>query len=127
MEIVNFLAQFWGFSLIIIPLAFLVYPKYIEYIVAAVETEKNILACGIINLMAGIVLVLLYNVWDTSWKTIITIIAWITLARGIVCLFLPDIVKKMAEKVKMHTDWLSVAFVGFVILGCVLIYSGFAL
>ncbi len=125
MEIVNFLAEFWGFSFIIISLAFLINPKNIEDIIELVGDKKNVLMFGIINVMIGVASVLLYNVWDSSWKVIITIIAWLIVIRGIVCLFFPDIIKKIIEtKIKIYKDWFSVVFVASVLLGCLLVYWG---
>ena len=124
MEIVNFLAQFWGFSLVIISLALLVNSKYIEYAIQLMEDHKNVLVFGIVNVMLGIAFVLLYSVWDSSWRVIITILAWLVTLRGIVCLFSPHFIKKGIEKAKSHKDWFPYILVGFIILGCSLIYLG---
>ena len=124
MSIANFLAEFWGFSMVIVSMAFLAYPRYSGQVIKAIEEEKNVIICGILNVMAGIALILLYNVWDKSWKVIITIIGWLVLVRGIICLFSPHIIKKILEKVKAHSDRLPALFAGGVILGCVLIYLG---
>ncbi len=124
MEIVNFLAQFWGFSLIIVSLAFLIKPKHVENILTLVEDTKNELVFGILNVMLGIALILWYNVWDSSWRVIITILAWLILVRGIVCLFFPEVIKTGAAKVKSHKEWVSYALVVCIIIGCLLAYLG---
>ncbi len=124
MEIVNFLAEFWGFSLVIISLAFLTHPKHLEHIIQLMEDQKNVLIFGIINVMLGIAFVLLYNVWDSSWRVIVTILAWLIVVRGFICLFSPNLVSKGLEKVKAHRDWFSMILVALVLLGCVLIYFG---
>lgn len=122
MEIVNFLAELFGFSLIIVSLAFLINPKNITHIFNLIEDEKVLLLVGIINIVLGVALVLSYNVWDQSWKVLVTILGWLVIARGAIILFLPNVVKKVATELKSHRDWVSILFVACVILGCVLVY-----
>ena len=53
--------------------------------------------------LAGVILVFLssmyllnYNVWDSSWKTIITFFVWIVLLKGLVYIFAPKALSEMA-------------------------------
>ncbi|OGZ69787.1 MAG: hypothetical protein A3F47_02015 [Candidatus Staskawiczbacteria bacterium RIFCSPHIGHO2_12_FULL_38_11] len=126
MEIVNFLAVLWGISFIIISLAFLIRQRYIEFFFSLMEDEKNLLLFGLINVMLGIALVLSYNVWDSSWRVIITVLAWLVTIRGIALLFLPDLIKKGLAKFKSKTEWIPLGLVVFVLFGCVLVYLGFS-
>ena len=125
MLLVNYLAQLWGFSLIVVSLAFLVNPKNTKTIFRLAEDEKILFLVGIINVILGVALVLAYNIWASNWKTIITIIGWLVVIRGCLILFLPDFVKEMVEKVKRNTDWIPPVFVVCVLLGCFLVYMGF--
>ena len=122
MEIVNFLANMWGFLFVVLGLIFLIQPKNIAHIFSLVEQPITLFLAGLINLVLGIVLVLTYNVWDSSWKVIITMLGWLVLLRGVLILLSPETVKKIVEKVKTKTDWISIGLVIFVIIGCVLIY-----
>ena len=74
--------------------------------------------------MLGVAFLLMYHTWSASWQVTITILGWLVLARGVIALFSPDIVKKAAAKIKNQKDIVSFVFVGCVILGCVLIYFG---
>ncbi len=122
MEIVNFLAQFWGFSLVVISLALLIKPRNIENVVSLMDDQKNATIFGIANVMLGIVFILLYNVWSQDWKVVVTVLAWLILLRGMVCLFFPEVIKKGIEKVRAHRDWFSYLLVALTILGCLLVY-----
>ncbi len=124
METVNFLASLWGFSLIIVSLAFLINSKNVEHVIRLAEDEKMLLLVGIINIVLGITLVLTYNVWDSSWKVLITILGWLVIVRGSLILFFPNIVKKGVAKIKTYRDWFSVILVACILLGCLLIYFG---
>lgn len=127
MDAVHFLAELWGFSLIIVSLAFLVNPKNIKHVMAMAEDEKVLLLVGIINVVLGVALVLTYHVFDTSWKTTITLLGYLVLARGGIILFLPKTIKNIIAKVKENHNWIEAIFVVAVILGCVLVYLGLTL
>lgn len=124
MEIVNFIAQLFGFSLVVVCLALLVKPANREYIFSLADQPSLLFLIGIINIVLGIALVLTYNVWDSSWKTIVTIIEWLVILRGGLILFFPDKVKMVMEKLKNNTDRASMGLVAGVLLGCILIYFG---
>ncbi len=126
MEIVNFLAQLWGFCFIIISLAFLVRQMYIEHFFSLMEDAKNLLLFGLVNVMTGIALILFYNVWESSWHVIITVLGWLVTIRGVALLFLPGMVQKGLAKVKSKTEWIPVGLVVFVLFGCILVYLGVA-
>ncbi len=125
MEIVNFLAQLWGFSLIIICLSCLVKNRHIKNTLALAEDEVSLLLLGLITVILGLASVLTYSVWDHSWRVVITILGWLTLLKGTACLFFPEtITALLAKHKKLFMDWVSVALVAGVLLGCLLVYFG---
>ncbi|MEK7124365.1 MAG: hypothetical protein AAB877_01600 [Patescibacteria group bacterium] len=124
MDTVNFLAQFWGFTLVIFGLIFLIKPKNITTIFHILEDEKMLFLLGLVNIILGILLVLTYNVWEVSFKTIITLLGWLILLRGVIMLFFPEFFQKKIAFVKSKLDWAQYAFVGFVVFGCALVYLG---
>ncbi len=126
MEIVNFLAKLWGFSLVIVCFSLLINQKNIKRVFKLVEDEGLLFLVGIINVILGIALVLSYGVFDSSWRIIITILGWLVLIRGSIILLFPHFVEKMVAKVKNRADWISVILVVAVFLGCVLLYLGFS-
>jgi uncharacterized membrane protein len=125
MEIVNFLAQLWGFSLIIVALALLLRPKNLEAIFHLVKDEKMMVLVGMINAVFGIALLLTYNVWDSTWHVIISAFGWLVLTRGCAILFFPEKVEHMVAKMKSKNDWFSIILVVAILLGCFLLYKGF--
>src|SRR5258706_12884852 len=124
METVNFLAQLFGFSLILVCLSFLISQKNARNIFHLVEDEKLLLLVGIINIVLGIALVLTYNIWDSSWKVIVTVLEWLIIVKGSLILFLPDVTKKIIENFKSKMSWMPVMFFAGVLLGCLLVYFG---
>lgn len=127
MEIVNFLAGFWGFSLIIVGLAFLLNQKHLHKIIEYTENEAVMILTGIVATMLGVFFVLLYNVWIWNWQGVITLLGWAVLIKGILRLFFPAFVLEVLSKYKHKTMWLPYLFLGMIIVGCFLIYSGFSI
>lgn len=125
MEIVNFLAQWWGFSLLIISLSFLINPKHIHKVFRFMENEAVIILSGITGVLLGVALILTYNVWESNWKAIITIFGWVILIKGIIRLFFPGFVLKVWARIKNRTEWIPFLFLIMILFGCFLIYMGF--
>ena len=126
MEIVNFLAQFWGVSLAIIGLAFLLNPKHIQKCLGFIENEAVIVLSGIVGTMLGVLLVLTYSVWGWNWQGLVTLLGWAVLIKGLIRLFFPTFILEMLAKYKQKT-WLPYLFLGMIIVGCYLVYFGFSM
>lgn len=124
MEIVNFLAQLWGFSLAIISLFFLINQRYIKEISQMMKSQTTLVLSGMIYLVLGIILILTYNSWEASWTMIITILGWAVFIKGLIRMFFPNFVIKIWNKLENKKDWLSFLLLFFVFLGCFLIYAG---
>jgi len=59
-------------------------------ITAAVHSPSTMLIIGILTLAAGLALVLGHNVWTGgTLPVVLTVIAWLTLLKGLVYVFLP--------------------------------------
>lgn len=125
METANFLAQLWGFSLVIISLALLINEKYVEYLFKLAEDRKNLFIIGAVNIIIGSFLILFYNSWGFNWAVIVTMLGWLVFVRGVLVLFFPDLALKILAELKKRIEWLKFAFLFFVFLGCFLTYGGF--
>jgi uncharacterized protein YjeT (DUF2065 family) len=62
------------------------------------------------------------NIWDGTWRTIITIIVWATLVKGIAYILFPEVLHKMVTKKLLD----AVNMYGFIaiIAGLALYYVG---
>ena len=120
----NYLAQIWGISLVIVPLALLINQKYLRRLFVEIENEASMFFWGIISLVIGLAMVLSYNVWTKDWSVIITIFGWLSLIKGLCLLFMPENAKKMAKKME-NQQWLPIALVVAIFIGLVITYFGF--
>lgn len=79
--------------------------------------------------LAGVILIFLSslfllqgNIWDGTWRTVITIIAWATLIKGIAYILAPDMLRQMVTKKLMDT--VNLYGVVAIIAGVYLFYIG---
>ncbi len=79
-----FLAKFWGWYFVIFCLLILTRPKRVVQIFEYIEDKKFLVLTSLIAIIVGLLNILAHNVWEFSWKLIITLIGWISLTKGII-------------------------------------------
>lgn len=120
-----FLAQAFSIYFIVVTLAMLFNKDY--YTKAAIELLQHkglALLTGIFTLILGILLVLFHNIWIANWQVIITILAWLTLIKGIMRLFFPKQMQSWIDALKKSGFFYSTLGI-MLILGVLLGYLGF--
>lgn len=89
MESSMFLAKFWGWYLIIFFLILSLNPKRIKQIFTDLNDEKFLIITAFVAIIVGLVNILFHNVWELSWKIIITLIGWTSLFIGLLLFIFP--------------------------------------
>jgi hypothetical protein len=84
-----FLAKFWGWYLIIFFLILSLNPKRIRQIFNDLNDEKFLIVTSFVAIIVGLVNVLFHNIWEPSWKLIITLIGWVSLFIGLSLFIFP--------------------------------------
>jgi|GEM_PF-280096 len=125
MDISIFLAQVFGLYFVIAGVAMLVRPNAISTLIETLGTRSSIYLTGFFVLMLGIPLVLIHNVWDGSWRVIITIMAWLALLKGVARIFFPDMVVGWAQGLARNPGMVKLMIWIMVVLGLYLLYIGF--
>lgn len=85
-----FLAKFWGWYLIIFFLILSFNPKRIKQIFSDLHDEKFLIITAFIAIIVGLINILFHNIWELSWKLIITMIGWISLFLGLALFIFPN-------------------------------------
>ena len=124
MELSIFLAKAWGFYLIIVSVALLVNKNNLKTLFHYSNDEDLPFLSGFIILIIGILSVLSHNVWTDDWRTIITLIGWVALLKGIIRLFAPDVVSESMKRLK-KSGWVTPMILVCFILGLYLTVVGF--
>jgi len=126
MDISKFLAKVIGIYLIIISVGMFVdTQQFIEQLRHLYHDDTLLFISGFFTLILGILMVVSHNVWTWSWRLLVTIIAWLSLCKGIILIFHPQYINKLTELFvnNMHVHYATIAF-DFV-LGLLFIYFGF--
>lgn len=99
MDIALIVAQILGVYLIVSGLFLIVRGKTVPHLL------KDFFGHPAIVYLTGIVLVTLSalllignNIWDGTWRTLITIFGWIILLKGLAYVFIPDALHKMISR-----------------------------
>lgn len=78
---------------------------------------------GFLSLLFGMVLVNYHNTWTADWTTIITVIGWMALIKGVALIAFPNVVNIFKPMVKAKNMKVMILFT--LILGLVFGYLGF--
>lgn len=112
MDVSLFLAKFWGWYLIIFFVVLSFNPKRIKQIFEDLKDEKFLIIASFIAIIVGLLNILFHNIWEASWKLIITLIGWIALFKGLSLFIFP----------KRTILWLDVINIKFVQLLYMLLF-----
>jgi len=85
-----FLAKFWGWYLIIFFLILSFNPKRIKQTFSDLNDEKFLIISAFMAIIIGLINILFHNIWEPSWKLIITLIGWTSLFLGLALFIFPN-------------------------------------
>ena len=115
-----------GSALVLFAIAALVRPNLINAAIKEFDHESvSTLAIGFMTVIAGLAVVLSHNVWDGSWRTIVTLLGWASLIKGFVYLAAPHYLMRMSHIFLRHTKWMRGYMVAALLLGLYVAYKGF--
>ncbi|NEV94971.1 hypothetical protein G3567_12570 [Psychroflexus sp. YR1-1] len=92
-----FLAKFWGWYLIIFFFILSVNPKRIKQIFNDLKDEKFLIIFSFMAIIVGLLNTLFHNIWEPSYKIIITLIGWTSLFLGLALFMFPEQTVKWLE------------------------------
>lgn len=89
METSIFLAEFWGWYLIIFFVVLSFNPKRIKQIFDDLKDQKFAILAAFLAIIVGLINILLHNIWEADWRIVITAIGWLALLFGLSLLSFP--------------------------------------
>lgn len=125
METSIFLAKAIGLFGTISTLAII--SRYKLYLQIEAEAEKSlstIYLTGFIILILGILITISHPVWVMDWRVIITILGWLTLLKGVMRIFMPELIQQLIAK-KQREKRFIFAEIGVLLISLYLVYQGF--
>lgn len=125
MEVSLFLAKLMGIYLLIIGLAYFIKREFLRVVLEDFYKSPALIALGsIFNIILGLLIILNHNIWEFSWKIMITIIGYLSLVKGILHLYFPQVARTIAS-VFIRKDIFVYSGVISLALGVYLLYHGF--
>ena len=90
--------------------------------IAASKDETHIMFTGMLNLIIGLPVIILHNIWTFDVLGFVTFIGWNSVLKGVVRIAFPSfVVKKMESNNSESKVWLIIA----VLIGAGLMYCGY--
>ena len=117
-----FLAKLWGWYLIIFFLILSFNPKRIKQIFTDLKDEKFLIITAFVAIIVGLLNILFHNIWELTWKLIITLIGWMSLFIGLALFVFPKRTIPSLELINIkfvQTIYMLLFFVGLFLLNIV--------
>ena len=125
MELSIFLAKVLGLYLLLVCTGVLLNRRHFPRLIKEFsESLAIVVLSGFIALVLGLLMVVSHNVWSADWRVIITILGWLTLAKGVFRIMAPHKVPEVASMAAQ--PWWVVVLVIFLGVGAYLTYVGFS-
>lgn len=126
METSLFLAQFWGWIIVVIGLVYILKSKTLtDEIFSLVEDRGFAILSGWVALIIGLTTVVLHNIWSADWRVVITVLGWLTLAKGVIRIGFPEIYRKAISFYGKKRWFIQILLIIMIALGAYLIWASY--
>ena len=120
-----FLAKFWGWYLLIFFFVLSFNPRRIQQIFEDLKDQKFLILAAFDAIIIGLLNILFHNIWELSWKFIITILGWTSLFIGLGLFIFPEpTTRKLAV---LNLKFVQIIYVLLFLLGIFLLNMGYGL
>jgi vacuolar-type H+-ATPase subunit I/STV1 len=123
-----FLAKLFGLYYLFAALSMILHKqRFVETVTALLHDTSVMFLVGILTLLGGLALVLAHNVWSRgALAVVVTLVGWITLAKGLLFLFLTPEMEVQVFLTNLHYAQLFYMYAAIsLVLGVYLAYGGF--
>ena len=127
MELSLFLAKLFGLYLLIMAVLLAVRGDVISKVMEEFFASRPMLfLSGLLALAVGIAMALSHSVWEFSWRGLITLIGYLSIAKGIARIGFPEVPQKAVDfLLKDGARWIWIWIILMLILGGYLTWVGF--
>ena len=121
-----FIARLLGPILLVIGAGILINPSLFRTVGTELARSATLVYLfGVVDLAAGLAIVLTHNVWLASWRVLITLIGWLLVIRGAARVLLTEKVMVFGAKAFRNRQMVPVSGAVVGILGLVLCHFGY--
>jgi len=124
MEVVNFLAQFWGWLLVLISLIYFFRGERLMSELVKLSLNKAFSSLtGYIALIIGLTSLLLYREWTFDKMVLVTIFGWLSLIKGVLRVGFPHVTHWTTQWVKGRSGFVYLLLSICLLLGAWLLWG----
>ena len=96
MDITILVAKILGVYLVVAGLFLLIKGKSIPHLLKDFfDHPATVYLTGIILIFLSSMYLIQYNIWDGSWKTVVTFFVWLVMLKGVTYVFAPKLLSEM--------------------------------
>lgn len=126
METSLLIARVLSLCYIAFGLGLIISPKfYKRELPKLVDKPALLIYGGLLATALGYLIIHYHNIWDGSWRVVITVIGWIALVKGVLLLVLPDLYQGFKTNLLHENHVLKVFIPITLIAGLFFGYFGF--
>lgn len=126
MNVSKFLSKVLGIYLLVVSMVLLIkMQQFTGLVLNLINDAPLMFVTGFMSLILGILMVVSHTIWEWDWRVLITLIAWLTLLKGISLLFYPQFIGHLSFLFVQNTTVVYLAGGLDLILGLILCYFGF--
>lgn len=127
MDTSKFLSKTCGIYFIIVSTAMLMnMSQFLTLVNNLVNDATLMFVTGFFTLILGVLMVVSHNIWQWSWRAVITILAWLTLFKGSSILICPQFIESVSRSFVQSAQYAYIAAGVDLTLGLILCYLGFS-
>lgn len=120
-----FLAQLMGPVMLAVGLGIFFSRAYYMKVYRHLENETlAVLMSGIVALVAGIVIVMNHNIWGGFIPTVVTLVGWLSIAKGLLLIIFPQVVDRIGDRLSV-SGWFPVIGSIYALLGAFISYAAY--
>ena len=126
MDAIKFITLFWLWMPLIVSLMFLLRPSELKELKLAVIEDRGMrFMYAFASIFLGLATVLVHNIWAVNWHTILTVLAWLCLLKGIYLVVYPEPSRKVSTEARVLSTRIVLIVIAIICaVGLFLAYSG---
>lgn len=125
-ETTLFLAQLIGPTMLAVGLGIFFSRYYYTKVYRHLENETlAVLMSGIAALVIGILMVRNHNEWDGFVATVVTLVGWLSIAKGLMLIIIPRTVDRIGDALSVRPSWFPVVGAIYAVIGAILSYAAY--
>ncbi|MFI4918225.1 MAG: hypothetical protein ACHP65_01570 [Legionellales bacterium] len=126
MDVSKFLSKVLGIYLLIVSSIMLVnMHQFLNNVNLLIHDAPLMFVTGFFTVVLGVLMVVSHNIWQNNWRLLITLLAWMSLFKGICLLMCPNFINSVSTLFTQNTTTAYLSAAVDLFLGILLGYFGF--